>query len=143
MKHHPDHISQAVKMVDRVFGTKEVARLTGTTLRDIQWWCEAGFLVPRRGPSPDSRCARPGGSARIFTADDVRLVWLIARLRESLSMQQARRVIPFLREKEGFLLIEVTAHGCRPRRYPDEDQVIRASAQSDASVLVVDLGAIG
>lgn len=71
------------------FSSQEVARMTGVSLRQLQWWDEQGVV------SPTQR-----GHRRIYQLEEVVEVSLISELRrKGMSLQKIRRVLRFL-EKE-------------------------------------------
>ena len=73
-----------------------MVRLTGISLRQLQWWDERGIVVPARN-----------GHNRVYSLDDLAEVSVICELRQrGFSLQKIRRVIRFLRRELGRRLVE-------------------------------------
>lgn len=63
--------------------TEEAAKLSGASLRQLQWWDEQGLVQVRHD-----------GHKRIYMPEDTRKVIVIAQLRtRGLSLQQCRRLM--------------------------------------------------
>jgi len=78
------------------FTSRDVVRLTGISLRQLQWWDERGIVVPARE-----------GHSRIYALDDLTEVSIICELRlRGFSLQKIRRVIRFLQRELGRRLVE-------------------------------------
>lgn len=60
----------------RLLSTSQVAKLTGATLRQLQWWDEQGQLCPKLRHGSGGH----GGKRRAYTAEDVGRI----RLRNAL-----------------------------------------------------------
>lgn len=87
-------------MVD-LLTSKEVAALTGISLRQLQWWDERGLVVPARQ-----------GHRRLYSLDDLAEVAVIAELRsKGFSLQRMRKVVRFLRQELGKRLVETVSGG--------------------------------
>ena len=64
-------------------GSAEVARLTGASLRQLQWWDEQRCLMVRHK-----------GHKRIYTPEDTAKVWTLVRLRrQGISLQRCRKLL--------------------------------------------------
>jgi DNA-binding transcriptional MerR regulator len=69
----------------------DVARLTGVSLRQLQWWDERNVVSPRQE-----------GHRRVYLAHEVVEVSVIAELRtKGFSLQKIRRVLRFLQKETG------------------------------------------
>jgi DNA-binding transcriptional MerR regulator len=63
--------------------TSEVAKLTGATLRQLQWWDEQNLITVRQD-----------GHSRIYTLEDARRVKTVVELRKrGISLQQCRKLM--------------------------------------------------
>jgi DNA-binding transcriptional MerR regulator len=81
------------------FTSRDMVRLTGISLRQLQWWDECGIVVPARD-----------GHNRVYSLDDLAEVAVICELRQrGFSLQKIRRVIRFLQRELGRRLVE-TVH---------------------------------
>ena len=80
----------------QAFTSREVAEITGISLRQLQWWDERGIVVPARE-----------GHKRLYSLDDLAEVAVICELRKrGFSLQKIRRVIRFLQRELGRRLVE-------------------------------------
>lgn len=78
------------------FTSRDIVRLTGISLRQLQWWDERGIVVPTRD-----------GHKRVYSLDDLAEVSVICELRRrGFSLQKIRRVIRFLQRELGRRLVE-------------------------------------
>ena len=69
----------------------DVARMTGVSLRQLQWWDERNVVSPRQE-----------GHRRVYLAHEVVEVSVIAELRtKGFSLQKIRRVLRFLQKETG------------------------------------------
>jgi DNA-binding transcriptional MerR regulator len=83
-------------MHDR-FTSKDVAALTGITLRQLQWWDERGVVKPGRE-----------GRRRLYSINQLTEVAVICQLRrKGFSLQAVRKVMRFLAHEFGKALAEV------------------------------------
>jgi len=81
--------------------SKEVAALTGISLRQLQWWDERGLVVPSRS-----------GHRRLYSLDDLAEVAVIAELRrKGFSLQRMRKVVRLLRQELGQRLVATVSGG--------------------------------
>ena len=81
------------------FTSRDVAQLTGISLRQLQWWDERGIVVPARD-----------GHKRIYSLDDLAEIAIICELRErGFSLQKVRRVIRFLQREVGKRLVDTVS----------------------------------
>jgi DNA-binding transcriptional MerR regulator len=63
--------------------SKQVAKLTGATLRQLQWWDEKRLVMVRHD-----------GHSRVYTPEDARRVKTVVDLRKrGISLQQCRKVM--------------------------------------------------
>ena len=80
------------RILQASFSTAEVARITGLTARQLDWWDRKGFL------SPSIAGAKGYGSKRRYSFTDVVRLRLAARLRAAgLGLPQLRRVADTLK----------------------------------------------
>ena len=81
-----------------VFSSQDVTRITGVSLRQLQWWDEQGMVTPTQH-----------GHKRQYQIHEVVEVALIHELREKgISLQKIRRGMDFLHQKIGRNLVEST-----------------------------------
>lgn len=81
------------------FTSREVAVLTGTTLRQLQWWDERGIVKPARD-----------GHRRLYSLDDMSEIAVIGEMRQrGFSLQRMRKVIRFLQKEFGQRLAETVS----------------------------------
>ncbi len=79
------------------FTSSDVSSLTGTSLRQLQWWDEKKVVSPRQE-----------GHRRLYLTEEVLEISVIAELRrKGFSLQKIRRVIRFLQKNIGKRLSEV------------------------------------
>jgi DNA-binding transcriptional MerR regulator len=89
--------SIAIPPGERTFASADVARLSGVSLRQLQWWDEQKVVSPRHE-----------GHKRIYLTSDVVEVGVIAELRhKGFSLQKIRRVLRFLQRELGKRMEEV------------------------------------
>ena len=82
---------------DRVYSSADVARLSGVSLRQLQWWDERKVVSPRHE-----------GHRRLYFTADVIEVTVIAELRrKGFSLQKIRRVLKWMQREMGKRLAEV------------------------------------
>ena len=81
------------------YASREVARMSRVSLRQLQWWDEKHVVSPRHQ-----------GHRRMYTAEEVLEVTLISELRrKGFSLQKLRRVLRFLQKGMDRRLSEVLA----------------------------------
>jgi DNA-binding transcriptional MerR regulator len=81
------------------FTSRDVVRLTGTTLRQLQWWDERGIVSPGRQ-----------GRRRVYSMEDLSEVAVICELRDrGFSLQRMRKVVRFLHQEFGKRLAEIVS----------------------------------
>ena len=74
-----------------VFASSDVARISGVSLRQLQWWDEQNVVSPRHD-----------GHKRIYLPQEVIEVSVIAELRrKGFSLQKIRRVLRYLQREMG------------------------------------------
>jgi DNA-binding transcriptional MerR regulator len=82
--------------LQHAFTSRDIVKLTGISLRQLQWWDERGIVVPARD-----------GHRRVYSLDDLAEVAVICELRErGFSLQKIRRVIRFLQRELGKRLVD-------------------------------------
>jgi DNA-binding transcriptional MerR regulator len=85
---------------ERFFTSSDVARISGVSLRQLQWWDERNVVSPRQD-----------GHRRVYAADEVVEVSVIAALRKKgFSLQKIRRVLRYLQKEMGRRLADAVAH---------------------------------
>ncbi len=71
---------------EAVFGSNDVARISGITLRQLQWWDEKKVVSPNQD-----------GHKRLYVAHEVVEIAVIAELRrKGMPLQKIRRILRFL-----------------------------------------------
>ena len=81
------------------YPSADVARLSGVSLRQLQWWDEQKVVSPRHD-----------GHKRIYDMAEVVEVSVIAELRrKGFSLQKIRRVLRFLQKEMGKRLADILA----------------------------------
>src|SRR5215831_8935222 len=84
-----------------VYASSEVARISGVSLRQLQWWDEQHVVSPRHD-----------GHKRVYLPNEVIEVAVIAELRrKGFSLQKIRRVLRFLQKEMGKRLFESVKNG--------------------------------
>ncbi len=79
------------------FISTDVSRITGVSLRQLQWWDEKKVVSPRQE-----------GHRRLYLTEEVLEISVIAELRrKGFSLQKIRRVLRFLQKNIGKRLAEV------------------------------------
>jgi len=74
-----------------VYASNDVARISGVSLRQLQWWDEQNVVSPRHD-----------GHKRVYLAQEVIEVSVIAELRrKGFSLQKIRRVLRYLQREMG------------------------------------------
>ena len=74
-----------------VYTSTDVARISGVSLRQLQWWDERNVVSPRQD-----------GHKRIYSREEVVEISVIAELRrKGFSLQKIRRVLRFLQKDMG------------------------------------------
>lgn len=83
------------------YSSLDVSRMTGVSLRQLQWWDEQGVV------SPDQR-----GHKRLYQIHEVIEVSVITELRrKGISLQKIRRVLRYLHKELGKGLYEAVRNG--------------------------------
>jgi DNA-binding transcriptional MerR regulator len=76
---------------EQVYTSSDVARISGVSLRQLQWWDERNVVSPKQT-----------GHRRVYLAEEVVEVSVIAALRrKGFSLQKIRRVLRFLQREMG------------------------------------------
>jgi DNA-binding transcriptional MerR regulator len=82
---------------ESVFSSTDVSRLSGVSLRQLQWWDEQKVVSPHHA-----------GHRRLYSLEEVVEVSVIAELRKKgFSLQKIRRVLRFLQREMGRRLADV------------------------------------
>ena len=81
------------------YASSDVSRISGVSLRQLQWWDEQSVVSPRHD-----------GHKRVYLAQEVIEVSVIAELRrKGFSLQKIRRVLRFLQKEMGKRLSDAVA----------------------------------
>ncbi len=93
--------AKAVEVADeQSFTSSDVARISGVSLRQLQWWDERNVVSPRQD-----------GHRRVYAPDEVVEVSVIAALRKKgFSLQKIRRVLRYLQKEMGKRLADAVEH---------------------------------
>ncbi len=84
---------------DEVYTSSDVARISGVSLRQLQWWDERNVVSPKQD-----------GHRRVYRPQEVVEVSVIAALRrKGFSLQKIRRVLRFLQKEMGKRLSDAVA----------------------------------
>jgi DNA-binding transcriptional MerR regulator len=87
----PKKLRTAEPAEEQYFTSSDVARISGVSLRQLQWWDERNVVSPRQD-----------GHRRVYVPDEVVEVSVIAALRKKgFSLQKIRRVLRFLQKEMG------------------------------------------
>ncbi len=87
--------------MDRRFTSREVAALTGITLRQLQWWDERRIVVAERE-----------GRRRLYSLDHLAELAVIAELRDKgFSLQRVRKVVRALEREFQRRLVQTVTSG--------------------------------
>ena len=82
---------------ERSFTSSDVSRISGVSLRQLQWWDEKKVVSPRHE-----------GHRRIYQPEEVIEITVIAELRrKGFSLQKIRRVLRFLQREMGKRLADL------------------------------------
>jgi DNA-binding transcriptional MerR regulator len=85
---------------EQFFTSSDVARISGVSLRQLQWWDERNVVSPRQD-----------GHRRVYAPDEVVEVSVIAALRKKgFSLQKIRRVLRYLQKELGKRLADAVEH---------------------------------
>lgn len=110
------------------FSSGEVARLTGVSIRQLQWWDEQGLICPLNN-----------GHRRNYSESELARVRLAKKLRDrGLSLQKTRRIINRRQPYRGTHLV-VTANGSLLADCGDLESAISAASSHRGPVIVVSL----
>ena len=83
------------------FTSLDVSKVSGVSLRQLQWWDEQGVVSPAHS-----------GHRRLYQQEEVIEVTVIAELRrKGFSLQKIRRVLRFLQKEMGKRLFESVKNG--------------------------------
>ena len=81
------------------YTSKDVARISGVSLRQLQWWDERKVVSPRQD-----------GHKRVYVLEEVVEISVIAELRrKGFSLQKIRRVLKYLQREMGKRLGDAVA----------------------------------
>lgn len=88
-------------LAQEIFSSQDVTRITGVSLRQLQWWDEQGVV------SPVQR-----GHKRLYQIHEVIEVAVINELRsKGISLQKIRRAMKFLHKEMGAGLFDAASNG--------------------------------
>jgi DNA-binding transcriptional MerR regulator len=84
-----------------IFSSLDVTRMTGVSLRQLQWWDEQGVVTPQQR-----------GHKRLYQLHEVIEVSVITELRrKGISLQKIRRVLRYLHKELGKGLYDAVRNG--------------------------------
>jgi DNA-binding transcriptional MerR regulator len=84
-------VRTAEPAADQYFTSSDVSRISGVSLRQLQWWDERNVVSPRQD-----------GHRRVYAPEEVVEVSVIAALRKKgFSLQKIRRVLRYLQKEMG------------------------------------------
>jgi DNA-binding transcriptional MerR regulator len=84
-----------------IFSSLDVTRMTGVSLRQLQWWDEQGVVTPQQR-----------GHKRLYQLFEVIEVAVITELRrKGISLQKIRRVLRYLHKELGKGLYDAVRNG--------------------------------
>lgn len=81
--------TREVRLADKGFSSRQAARLSGLTERQLRYWRDSGFLAPG--------ARTPGGHARYSFTDLIALRTARELLDQGISLQRVRRCLESLR----------------------------------------------
>lgn len=90
-------------MKQKLYSTAEVAKLTGVSLRQLQFWDERGIVQPAEWGK-----GRGGGSGRYrrYSEDQLRLIRRMAKLRRAgVSLQKLRPLLRIRTEWDSVVVL--------------------------------------
>jgi DNA-binding transcriptional MerR regulator len=89
--------TEAAEDSGRTYTSSDVSRISGVSLRQLQWWDEKKVVSPRHE-----------GHRRVYQPDEVVEITVIAELRrKGFSLQKIRRVLRFLQREMGKRLADL------------------------------------
>jgi DNA-binding transcriptional MerR regulator len=89
------------ELPDNSFSSQEVSKLTGVSLRQLQWWDEQGVVTPLQR-----------GHRRLYQMNEVVEIGLITELRrKGISLQKIRRVLRYLQKNANKTLYDTISNG--------------------------------
>jgi DNA-binding transcriptional MerR regulator len=92
----PKKPRSAAPLQNGAYASSDVARISGVSLRQLQWWDEQNVVSPRHD-----------GHKRVYLPQEVIEVTVIAELRrKGFSLQKIRRVLRYLQREMGKRLNE-------------------------------------
>jgi DNA-binding transcriptional MerR regulator len=125
------------------FTRQETLALAGMKSGKLSYWDETGLVAPKKFGNPK----RP---KVFYTAEQVLQLKIIQRLRERLSLQETRKVIDFLKERNyKHTLFECKLVFIGEQLYLIEDWqefgkfVLEASGKSKGQIVIHEIGSIG
>ena len=87
------------KAPSKAYSSREVSKIGGVSLRQLQWWDEKKVVSPRHE-----------GHRRVYSPEEVVEINVIAELRrKGFSLQKIRRVLRFLQREMGKRLTDILA----------------------------------
>ena len=111
-----------------MFSSQDVTRLTGVSLRQLQWWDERGVVTP------EQRSHR-----RLYSRFEVLQVALIVGLRKKgISLQKVRGVLKSVADQNGAEYISMHGHGSDLYLLTDGGQVYLENSPEDVVRVIRD-----
>ncbi len=108
-----------------VHSSADVSRLTGVSLRQLQWWDEQRVVSPRHE-----------GHKRVYSVEEVLEISMIAELRrKGFSLQKIRRVLKLMQKEMARRFGQIVAGDCDVHLLTDGKSV----RLEDSPVQIVDI----
>ena len=102
-----------------VYASNDVARISGVSLRQLQWWDEQNVVSPRHD-----------GHKRVYLPNEVIEVSVIAELRrKGFSLQKIRRVLRYLQREMGKRLSDALGHDSEVHLLTDGKSIFLEESQ--------------
>jgi DNA-binding transcriptional MerR regulator len=125
------------------FARKEVMMMTGSKPSNLNYFDSSGLVIPQRFGNPK----RP---SVVYSVEQVIQIKVIQRLREKLSLQEVRKILGFLAERNyAPSLFECQLVLLDGQLYLIEDmkefglKVLKASGKNKGQVVIHEIGKIG
>jgi len=103
------------------FSSLDVTRMTGVSLRQLQWWDEQGVVTPQQR-----------GHKRLYQLHEVIEVSVITELRrKGISLQKIRRVLRYLHKEFGKGLYDAVRNGSEMHLLTDGQNIYLEDSHSN------------
>src|SRR5258708_1273813 len=102
-----------------IYASSDVPRISGVSLRQLQWWDEQSVVSPRHD-----------GHKRVYLPQEVIEVSVIAELRrKGFSLQKIRRVLRYLQREMGKRLSDALGNDCDVHLLTDGKSIFLEESQ--------------